>query len=494
MRISLPLRVLLLVAAVNALVFGAGLFFLTPKLAQDEAALHREFAEHLASVIRPTPPPSEDLWVEQILLWPLWKRFQDAIILYGEWDVGPEGGIRPRGVFVNPLGALHRPPGFDMEGVLWNAARAIDSERTVVGPQGMSVPIYDLKGHVWGACWFQVRSGVDSWVVFLRILPWFVASTLAMTLGTFGVLRRFVLDPVAELAAGSQRVRAGDLSVRVPEPRHRDEMADLVRGFNEMTREVARFRSHLEEEVEQAREQARSAEAAAVRQRQLAAMGELAAGIAHEINNPLGGLLNAVEVLRREDLADERRARYLELLRNGLERIQGTVGKLLRFTPRGAERGPLSLLEAVRDAVALVQYRADEQGVPIEIEAGEDAFVVNGIRGELGQAVLNLLVNSLDALEGRPLGAGHVRVSLRRRGSEVLLRVADDGPGVTPEELERCADLFYTTKSVGKGTGLGLALVMDVARRHDGRVQLSSTPGAGFVVEIALPAWRGRST
>src|SRR5262249_31029633 len=169
------------------------------------------------------------------------------------------------------------------------------------------------------------------------------------------------------------------------------ERADLIRQFNAMATTVQGFNTTLEREVARATEKARAAEAAAMTQRRLAATGELAAGVAHEINNPLGGLLNAAESLASEDLSEAKRSQYQALLHGGLERIQATVGRLLRLAPRAArpqpivllqpvherdrvEHGleeddrlrPIVLLQPVLDAIALVQHRAGEQEVAIE--------------------------------------------------------------------------------------------------------------------------------
>lgn len=476
---------LFLVAAVNVAIFGAGLYFLTGVLAAERESLKRESSELLDYFLSSgTITPMGDLKVLQILRWPHWEKVADAMIVSNVQE-DSDGHARPRGVFLNPVGSVRRAPDFDMEGILRSAARSIATQGRVEGPIGTCVPVRDDLGAVWGACWFLLDTGVDLEAVWMQLLPWFGVSTLLLILGTFWVLRRFVLDPVRVLAEGSQRVRAGDLSVRLPEPGHHDELTDLVHGFNEMTAQVQVFHGRLEEEVASAREQARAIEAAAIRQKQLAAMGELAAGIAHEINNPLGGLLNAVDALGRAGLPQERRGRYLHLLQEGLERIQGTVMKLLRFTPREAVRQPLALADPVNDAVALASHRAEKQGVEFEVQA-DPSIVIDGVRGELGQAVLNLLINALDALDGRNNG-GHVSVTVARRGSLARLAVEDDGPGVAPQDLERVADLFYTTKEVGKGTGLGLALVLDVVRRHDGHVHFASEPGRGFRVEILLP-------
>jgi len=318
------------------------------------------------------------------------------------------------------------------------------------------------------------------------LLPWFVVTTLLLFFGTALVLRRYVLQPARLLASGARRVAAAQFDVQLQVPSYSDEVSDLIQSFNKMSSDLRRFHEHLEVEVEEATQKAYEAEAAAMRQRRLAAMGELAAGIAHEINNPLGGMLNAVEVLDRESTDEEKRTRYHALLRGGLERIQNTVAKLLRFTPRQADLAPLDLRGPVRDAIELVQHRAGQQSVELHEELSKSECLVLGQPSELGQAVLNLLVNALDALEGqeRP---GFIDVRLEGSATEVILSVRDNGPGVEEEQLERVADLFYTTKEVGRGTGLGLALVHTVVDAHEGRVLLRNDPAGGLRVEVILP-------
>jgi signal transduction histidine kinase len=357
----------------------------------------------------------------------------------------------------------------------------------------------DQGGDVWGGCWFKPPGGQGLGAVFGRLLPWFLVSTLLLTLGTFHTLRRFVLDPVNRLADGARRMEQGDLATRIPTTDRHDELSRLITSFNAMAAKVEGYNRELARDVEEATEKFRRAEAAAMTQRRLAATGELAAGIAHEINNPLAGLLNAVETLQKGQLPPEKRDQYHALLKSGLERIQGTVGKLLRFTPRSSKPVPLALVDPVVDAIALVTYRAQKLGVAIRLAGGspEDDAIVQRLRAlppvlgqanELGQAVLNVLVNALDALESRGRG-GHVDVDVTPVERGLVLSIADDGPGVDAAELSRVADLFYTTKDVGKGTGLGLSIVHGVVASHGGSVQLSSEPGRGFRVEIKLPAW-----
>jgi signal transduction histidine kinase len=291
----------------------------------------------------------------------------------------------------------------------------------------------------------------------------------------------------------------------LPEPRRHDEIAELVRSFNRMAGEVHGFGERLAREVDIATDKARRAEAVAMTHRRLSATGELAAGIAHEINNPLGGMMNAVEVLGREDLDAEKRARYLELLAHGLERIRATVGRVLRLAPRVASVEAVDLARPLGDAVGLLRHRLRAESIELVVASrgaerglGESDWhqileglpTVEGSGGELAQVALNLIGNSIDAIalhETEERRHGHIRVSIEPGDHELLWRFEDDGPGLEPEALGRAADAFFTTKEAGKGTGLGLAIVHNVITAHGGRVELSSEVGRGFRVDVHLP-------
>ncbi len=510
LRLSLRLRVLLLVIAVNVAVVGAETWVLSGQLARQSRQDALDLAEEFVYTLREKLQPQGSLNVGPLLSWPSWDRFADAVLLDRNYRRGEGGRITPVGVALNPVGRARRRADLDQEAVYAAIASAIESGQAVDGVEGgRVVPIVGPQG-VFGACWYLLPPGTSWRLLLLRyVLPAFGFSTVLLSLGTFVALRRFVLDPVARLAAAARSVAGGDLSVRVRLPRRKDELSELVATFNEMTDRVERFNEELEREVHSATEAARRAEAAAMKERRLAAMGELAAGIAHEINNPLGGLINAVEVLGREDLPPDKRRRYLELLSGGLERVRRTVGQLLRFTPRSARPEPTAVHLPVLDAVALVRHRASALSVELSVSDGErhsggpeagaelcSSFaslpLVRCEAHELAQAVLNLLVNSLDALEQRPAPPhgprGRVEVRILRAEGGVQIEVEDDGPGVPREELERVSDLFYTTKPPGKGTGLGLSIVHSVVAAHAGRVELSSRPGAGFRAVLFLPA------
>ena len=491
MRFSLGLRVLLLVMAANSAVFGAGLLFLVDRISVEREEVSERFRELLLYTLQGTINPGGELKVASILEWPWWGEFSDAILVDRHLERSTSEDLIPRGVFLNPLGAAHRSVDFDRSSVLEAISTSMNTSANVVALAGVAIPIYDPKGDVWGGCWFQVPAGAGPRELALDMLPWYLGNTLLLSVATFWVLRRKVLRPVEDLAAASARLSEGELDVRLKSPAHSDEIADLVRGFNDMAGEVTRARVHLEEVAADERAKARTAEEAAMTQRRLAAMGELAAGIAHEINNPLGGMRSAVESLERGDIEASRRERYLELVDGGLVRIQSIVGKLLRFTPRDSvSQGAFEFRVAAQDAVALIEHRASSQGVSLKIDLdASGATKVQGDQSEVGQAVLNLLQNGLDSLEeGCPSGAPELCVRLVSSEGEHRLEIEDNGPGVEAERLARLTDLFYTSKEVGRGTGLGLPLALHVASAHGGRLLLRSEPLGGFLAELCLPA------
>lgn len=518
-RLTLRMRILVVVLLINAGVTVAGALLLGRETRSRAERETRQLLDEASYLLAGSVDPRGELNVSRILQWPPWPRYADAVLLHRNFKRTDSGGIVPDGVALNPLGRARRDVLFDEQAVYAAIASAILSGQAVEGVLGgRAVPI-TLANGPWGGLWYRVPEPDSAWALFLRyLLGPFLVSLLLLTGGTFLAMRRFVLDPVSELASGARRMAAGDFSVRLAVPGREDELADLMRGFNAMSDRVESFNTRLAEEVQRATEQARNAEAAAFMQRRLAATGELAAGIAHEVNNPLGGMLNALEVLREGQVAPARREQYFTLLKSGLERIRNTVGQLLRFTPRPSGVVAVQLIEPVLDAVGLVRHRARQQaaritvnGLDVESASSEQMretvvglASVRGEPNELGQALLNLLVNALDAMAesgtpadaaapGQAAQAGGDRVAIELRSTteagerRIELTVSDNGPGVAPEDLGRVADLFFTTKDVGRGTGLGLALVFNAVETSGGRIALESESGAGFTARITWP-------
>ncbi|MCK6448884.1 MAG: HAMP domain-containing histidine kinase [Planctomycetes bacterium] len=503
MNLSLRKRVLLLLVAINAAVAGVLFGYFTPELAKSYEAGALAMGEDLVYTIRGTIDPKGSVNAARILSWPNWTQFADAILVDANLEETADGW-RPRGVALNPLGARHRGVEFEAERVTAALARAAQRGEVVTDVSGGRVVPIQYPGGTWGACWYRVRAGRSTWELLWRyFLPGFLLSTSLISAGTYFVLSRFVIKPVERLAGAARAVAHGDFSVRLADAPAKDEFGELFATFNAMTDRVDGFNKTLAAEVARARAEAEQATSAAMKERRLAAMGELAAGIAHEINNPLGGLQNAVEVLAEERLPPEKRAQYYKLLSGGLERIRLTVGRLLRFTPRAGQETEFPLAEPVQDAIQLVAYRASRAGVVLRLGDAEGVAApelvvarwsrlpaMKGERHEIAQGVLNLLVNALDALEESRREPKTIDVRLALEGARLRLDVVDNGPGAPADALARASDLFFTTKAPGKGTGLGLAIVHGIAVRHGGELALASPPGEGFRATLYFPTAR----
>ena len=215
----------------------------------------------------------------------------------------------------------------------------------------------------------------------------------------------------------------------------------------------------------------------------LASVGRLAAGVAHEIGNPLAGVLMVAKNLAREDEPEDL-AERLGLIVREAERIQGIVRSLLTFSRaepvHPAPRTAVDLAEVAREALELVSLTA--HGVTGALEIAPDLRVL-GHRPHLVQLLVNLLANAFDA---SPAGA-RVRITAARHGAEVHLGITDAGPGMSPETLARIFEPFFTTKAPGRGTGLGLAVVRNLVDEHGGRLEVESSPGRGSTFTVVLP-------
>jgi signal transduction histidine kinase len=226
------------------------------------------------------------------------------------------------------------------------------------------------------------------------------------------------------------------------------------------------------------------------RAERLAAVGQLAAGVAHEIRNPLTAIRSTMQYLLRGLDPGEPKHQLVEELLSEVDRINSTVGGLLSLSRSGELRKSESdLLEPLGKAVQLVQARAAEQGVVIESDFGGHPLLVLGDAGQLKQVFLNLLLNALQSIpgEGRIAVTAAPWPSLRSREEArwVQVRIADTGPGIPPDQLRRVFDPFYTTKH--DGTGLGLAICHGIVEQHEGEIQMESELGAGTTVSIRLP-------
>jgi two-component system NtrC family sensor kinase len=224
----------------------------------------------------------------------------------------------------------------------------------------------------------------------------------------------------------------------------------------------------------------------------LASIGRLAAGVAHEINNPLGGILAFTQILMQEHPQDEedRRQCLAEIERSAL-RCKAVVESLLRFsrqTPND-QVGPVSANDVVRSALRLASYRMSLDGLQLVTTLAPSLPPVLGDAGQLEQVVLNLVTNAVDSVREVHRGAqGRIEIATSVREGEVLLEVQDNGRGIAEGNLDKLFDPFFTTKEEGRGTGLGLAVTYAIVKEHGGRIAARTRPegGAAFTVGLTI--------
>jgi two-component system, NtrC family, sensor kinase len=345
----------------------------------------------------------------------------------------------------------------------------------------------------------QMRSSYHAWTAV--ILSTSVAALLIVG-GSFWFIRRGVVQPFKVLLNGSRLIARGDFDHRIYLNSH-DELAELAEAQNKMTDRFVEIRDNLNEKVQQ-----RTREV--VRSEQLASVGFLAAGVAHEINNPLASIAWSAEALEsrlheilhgtrpRAEAAglnseeQEEHEQQVEVLRKYLKRIQdeafrckGITERLLDFSRLGEtqQKQPTDIDESVSDVIELVKHLGQFRNRTITYE-GQPDVVAWVSPTEFKQVILNLLTNSLDASDA----GGVVSVKLIADQQRFTLTVEDHGCGMTPEVMSHLFEPFFTRRRDGRGTGLGLSITYRIVQDHCGTLVPSSPgPGLGAKFQLTIP-------
>jgi signal transduction histidine kinase len=321
--------------------------------------------------------------------------------------------------------------------------------------------------------------GVTRW-----ILLWAGIVVVIVVVGG-ALLSRGLIGPLAELEQASKEVAAGAYDRVIP-VRSDDEFGGLARSFNRMTAEVRAWNTELKGRVEARTRELKEAQLQVLQAQKLAAVGELGAGVAHEINNPLTGVLGLAQLARAEVPPDSELAATLDQIAANARRVAEVVDALLRFTqsrvsPEFAPVEPRKLLEQV---LAIYGTRLAERGIRVEWRV-DPGCVVDAVEGDLGVALRHLVDNAVRAMPGGGrlgLAVSHVE------GGAVRIDVSDEGVGMTEEVRLRAMDPFFSTEPPGSGSrGLGLWIASNVAEDHGGRIVLESAAGRGTTATLYLP-------
>jgi two-component system NtrC family sensor kinase len=312
------------------------------------------------------------------------------------------------------------------------------------------------------------------------------------------VLTRTMIHPLEEMVAATKRIAGGDLDVTVNVV-SRDEVGDLAVSFNNMlaslktmNNEVQEWGHTLEEKVRDRTAELVDVQARMAQSEKLASIGRLAAGVAHGINNPLGGILS-LTMLALEDVGPDHPLRGdLDLIVKQTLRCREIVKGLLDFSRQSETRAARTDVNPVIDnTLALLERQAIFHNIRTERRLADDLPPVFIDPGQLQEVVINLTLNAADAMEEN--GELTVETTSNRSAGEVIIRISDTGKGIAPDDMPFIFEPFFTTKKVGHGTGLGLAIVHGVVTRAGGKVEVTSVPGA-TTFTIRLPIVREETT
>jgi two-component system NtrC family sensor kinase len=332
-----------------------------------------------------------------------------------------------------------------------------------------------------------------------QMLGWFITALVLMgvLIGLF--IWKFVELPVQVLTTGTRRLSEGDLGYQI-ETGSQDELGQLADSFNHMSlelhkanEEITSWAQSLEKRVEEKTRELTTAHEQMIHVEKMTSLGKMAAVVAHEINNPLSGILTYSKLLRRwldkvEIDADRRKEMYdcLHLIESESKRCGDLVKNLLTFS----RTAPLNIdwhdVNTIVDrCVKLVQHHLELGGVQLTLDLDPQLPAVQCDSAQIEQVILALTMNAIEAM---PRG-GNLWISTRglQASKQISIQIRDDGIGIPLDSMNRLFEPFYTTKEGGKGVGLGLAISRNIVERHRGKIEVESQPGRGTTFYIFIP-------
>ncbi|RMD59278.1 MAG: HAMP domain-containing protein, partial [Nitrospirae bacterium] len=336
------------------------------------------------------------------------------------------------------------------------------------------------------AIWNKTVKTILAGVIFFFII------SLSLSI----ILWRLVSRPVSMLAESMKKVSEGDMEHPVY-IHSNDEIGMLARTFNEMIRELKRYRDtmnewtkKLEEEVAKKTEEIKATQRSLMQAEKLASLGRMAAGVAHELNNPLTGIITFANLMLQRIPEENKEDREdLEVIIEQAQRCAEIVKGLLTFSrATKTTKGIINLEDVLNKTLDMVKRNEKFYHIKIDVKRSEKPLLVEGDASQFQQVFLNLLINAADAMNGR----GKVTIESRvveendRLMGEMVF--TDTGPGIAEENIGKIFDPFFTTKPVGKGTGLGLAVSHGIIKHHGGSITVKSKlgEGASFIIRVPL--------
>jgi two-component system NtrC family sensor kinase len=301
-----------------------------------------------------------------------------------------------------------------------------------------------------------------------------------------------ITNPLKKMVVATQKISEGDLTHKV-EVSSKDEIGYLADSFNQMTADLKaanekliEWGKTLEKKVEERTKELTEMQAHLIQSEKLASLGKLAAGIAHEINNPLGGILIYSHLLL-EDL-DKNSPHYenIKKIVKETSRCKDIVKGLLEFArPKEPEMNLIDINDIVERSLSIMERQALFQNINIKKTFASDLPKIVADSAQLQQVFVNIILNAAEAMDGN--GVLTLSTSFNGSGKFIEVKFSDTGHGIKEEDKKRLFEPFFSTKEVGKGTGLGLAISYSIIQKHEGTIEVQSQPGKGSTFIVKLP-------
>jgi two-component system, NtrC family, sensor kinase len=347
-------------------------------------------------------------------------------------------------------------------------------------------------------------SMVDQEIVAVRTRVMAITGCMFILIAAFVILftKRYVDAPIRKLIASAHAV--GDMELDKPVAiSSSEELGDLAHSFDNMRirlkqaiSELNAFSQNLEDKVEERTEQLKIAQRKLLQSDRLASLGQLSASVAHEINNPLSGVLNLAMLLQRIIKDDGIPPHRIKEVRDHLgsivhetSRVGRIVQDLLAFSRRSKphQRADTNFNAIVSTTVNLISHKLKLMSVALDLQLSDSLPPLRCDGSQMQQVLINLIMNGAEAAQGRPSGTVTVCTTISPGGSDLILEVRDNGVGIPPENVSKLFTPFFTTKGEGKGVGLGLAVVYGIVQAHDGDIEVQSKVGEGTTFIVSLP-------
>lgn len=340
-------------------------------------------------------------------------------------------------------------------------------------------PIRDLDRNIIGILYVGVLADKFDALRAQTVVTFAGVSVAGMILALIiaSMLSAEILRPVRHLAEASKDIALGNTDARVAvDPNAAGELKELAEAFNFMAKSIAERDEQLQENARKMTET-----------KKLATLGQLAAGIAHEVNNPLGGIVMYSHILR-EELKREENRETVEKIAKEADRCKRIVKGLLDFARQTKpERTESNINHILNEVIALLEHQAIFHNIEIRREHARSLPLVDVDVAQMQEVFMNLVLNAAQAMAGKGMLTTVTALSADERSIEVEIR--DTGPGIPRKDIDKIFEPFFTTKEVGRGTGLGLAIAYGIVERHHGSIWVESESGRGtsFFVRIPLP-------